>query len=519
MRTFAEKPKATQQTKSSKSKKPSGAFCGQGGDVQSVLHLQQYTNGDQAVQRLLQTKTENIDTNSASSTPTVFSHDFSRIPVYRGTDNTIQPKLSVNAPKDRYEQEADRIAEEVLRQKAPGEKGEKVKIQGIASQRATGDERNISEEIEKRLSQSKGSGSSLSNEVRAFVEPQMNSDFSEVRIHTDSEAAKMNQELGARAFTHERDIYFGPGQYKTQSVEGKRLIVHELTHVVQQSYARQSSSEKYHFPHALKNSTPMIQRDLRSNNNTNPSGRSAHQRDMSRRDIRRQPSRRIDGFPNIYIRQVDVNLSNLGNGLTLTWSQETDETRALPSLFPFSPGAGRCTTCCDEYEASRERRSMCTPQGTHTVGIKFLRLPFTSWARYATAFSRGQTGIAFIHSSPGPRPILEPRSHGCVRTTEEGAQIIFENSIRGLTVVHVFGRWRSALCYETTRAERRLRRQSEQCPRRSRQRTDEEERSRLESRLERQVERREERHRRRMERRLRRPSEQLDEPTDGAGQI
>lgn len=63
----------------------------------------------------------------------------------------------------------------------------------------------------------------------------MRHDFSKVRVHTDNEAVQMNQKLGARAFTHGRDIYFGAGQNKPQSTAGERLLAHELTHVVQQT--------------------------------------------------------------------------------------------------------------------------------------------------------------------------------------------------------------------------------------------------------------------------------------------
>jgi hypothetical protein len=233
MRTFAQKPKATQQTTSSKSTKPGRALLGQSRDVQSILHLQR-TIGNQGVLRLLQTETENINTTSASSTSTGFTHDFSRIPVYPSTRNSIQPKLKVNAPGDRYEQEADWIADEVLRQKVPNEEDEKVGIQARASQQAAGGEREVDEGIEMRLSRSKGGGNPISDEVRAFVEPRMRFDFSNVRVHSDNEADWMNQEFGSQAFAHGQHLYFGAGLYDPQSNEGRRLLVHELTHVVQQ---------------------------------------------------------------------------------------------------------------------------------------------------------------------------------------------------------------------------------------------------------------------------------------------
>lgn len=118
MHTFAQKPKATQQTTSAKSPKPSRSFVGQSRDVQSVLRLQQ-TIGNHAVLRLLQTATENLDSSLESNTSTGFAHDFSRIPVFPCARSTIQSKLKVNAPKDRYAQEADRVTEQVMRMPEP----------------------------------------------------------------------------------------------------------------------------------------------------------------------------------------------------------------------------------------------------------------------------------------------------------------------------------------------------------------------------------------------------------------
>jgi len=60
-------------------------------------------------------------------------------------------------------------------------------------------------------------------------------DFRGVRVHNDSEAINMNKELHAQAFTHGSDIYFNKGKYNPQNAEGKFLLAHELTHVVQQS--------------------------------------------------------------------------------------------------------------------------------------------------------------------------------------------------------------------------------------------------------------------------------------------
>jgi len=60
-------------------------------------------------------------------------------------------------------------------------------------------------------------------------------DFSNVRIHHDTASAKLCQELNAIAFTHGQDIFFNEGKFNPDSKEGKMLLAHELTHVVQQA--------------------------------------------------------------------------------------------------------------------------------------------------------------------------------------------------------------------------------------------------------------------------------------------
>jgi hypothetical protein len=91
-----------------------------------------------------------------------------------------------------------------------------------------------SPQIERSLDASKGSGSPLPDQTRGQMENSFASDFSAVKIHTDERAVQMNKELGAQAFTHGNDIYFGSGNYNTDHTAGKHLLAHELTHVVQQ---------------------------------------------------------------------------------------------------------------------------------------------------------------------------------------------------------------------------------------------------------------------------------------------
>src|ERR1051326_1686373 len=114
MRTFAEKPKTTQQTTPAKTTIPGRAQVGQSPDMRPILNLQR-TIGNQAVQRMFQNHAEEPDARSTAAASPRFAHDFSRIPVHAPAAGVIQAKLTVNTPGDIYEQEADRVSEQVVR--------------------------------------------------------------------------------------------------------------------------------------------------------------------------------------------------------------------------------------------------------------------------------------------------------------------------------------------------------------------------------------------------------------------
>jgi hypothetical protein len=88
MRTFAQRPKATQQTKTAKSTKAGRAFSGQSHDVHSILRLQR-TIKNQAMQRLVKAKTDELEAGSVSNASTHFALDFSRIPVPPATTTVV----------------------------------------------------------------------------------------------------------------------------------------------------------------------------------------------------------------------------------------------------------------------------------------------------------------------------------------------------------------------------------------------------------------------------------------------
>jgi hypothetical protein len=89
--------------------------------------------------------------------------------------------------------------------------------------------------VETTLKNMRGGGQPLEKSVREFFEPRFGHDFSHVRVHHDTRAAESSHAMNAQAYTLGRDIAFGTGQYGPGTTEGRRLIAHELSHVIQQS--------------------------------------------------------------------------------------------------------------------------------------------------------------------------------------------------------------------------------------------------------------------------------------------
>lgn len=126
--------------------------------------------------------------------------------------------------------EPDKKEEDKKLQRAP-EKKEKEKIQKKEGAPVNTTSKNTTANF---LSSLNGKGQSLSKQQQNFFGSRMGYDFSDVKIHTGTEAAASAKEINAKAYTHGNNIVFNEGAYNTQSSEGKKLMTHELTHVMQQ---------------------------------------------------------------------------------------------------------------------------------------------------------------------------------------------------------------------------------------------------------------------------------------------
>ena len=209
-----------------------------------------------------------------------------------GSKFFFQPKLTINTPGDSYEKEADVMAGQVMRMKdpfiqsKPSTKQDKKNMQG--NENSSGGHESTKQtffkpaisiiqrkcehcELEKRQMQRKeintaeisadgglenyvaglhNGGQSLPAGVRNFYEPRFGNDFGDVKVHTDSVAAKSAQSVNALAYTSGNNIVFNKDQYNPHTDSGKKLLAHELTHVVQQNsnhVSKQIQRTRLHF--------------------------------------------------------------------------------------------------------------------------------------------------------------------------------------------------------------------------------------------------------------------------------
>ena len=179
----------------------------------------------------------------------------------------IQAKLRIGPPDDEYEQEADRIADQVVRMsdaEVAKQADEETQAHTLCSRSIVNhtprsfqrivepaDEEKEDEEVvqpkshevpphrlsrhdEAHIRSLEGSGRELAQSDKAFFEPRFGHDLSQVRLHTDGSANHVARQLDATAFTIGRNIFFAKGRYDPITTRGRRLIAHELTHVLQQ---------------------------------------------------------------------------------------------------------------------------------------------------------------------------------------------------------------------------------------------------------------------------------------------
>ena len=165
----------------------------------------------------------------------------------------LQPKLTIGASNDPLEQEADRVAEQVMRmaehvsERDTSEISKSPLVQRKVSSNAAAPA--IAPAIVQDVLSSPGEP--LDAGTRACFEPRFGHDFRNVRVHSDAEAQQSAHDVSASAYTVGNDIVFGAGRYGPKILEGRRLIAHELTHVIQQQAGSMSGKliQRAQIPH------------------------------------------------------------------------------------------------------------------------------------------------------------------------------------------------------------------------------------------------------------------------------
>ena len=172
------------------------------------------------------------------------SWDFSKIPLFpperasriRGLPpqpSSIQPQLGLGPVNDPLEHEADRTADQVMRMPDIELEDEQEHAMLHRQASSVAPPAGIAPPSVARTLD--GTGRPLDPQTRAFFEPRFRRDLSDVRVHTGATAAASAREVGARAYTSRSDIVFSEGRYAPGPSAGKKLLAHELAHVVQQT--------------------------------------------------------------------------------------------------------------------------------------------------------------------------------------------------------------------------------------------------------------------------------------------
>ncbi len=201
----------------------------------------------------------------------------------------VQMKMPVSKPGDKHEQEADLMADKVMRMPSPGKeeklqrapdeklqkKGEEKILKAAAPEekvqkkednklqkaeekvqkkeeeklqkapvskeklqrKGSADATSVNANLQSAIQSRSGGGQPLSSDVRSYMESRFNADFSKVHIHIDPQAAALSNQIGAKAFTYRNNIFFSLNQYQPGTSEGKQLLAHELTHTIQQGHS------------------------------------------------------------------------------------------------------------------------------------------------------------------------------------------------------------------------------------------------------------------------------------------
>lgn len=341
-------------------------------------------------------------------------------------DPVVQTKLTLSQPGDACEMEAERMAESMtgkhqaqtimgvsggVQRKAADPEGEEegpTTKDGLSPDASGRPKREpgVAAPATVAWQRPAGQGEPLPSTTRSLMEGHFGHNFGRVRVHSDAPASVSAARLQAEAYTVGDDVYFGHGNFQPDSVEGKKLLAHELTHVVQQSgggLARTIQREKS----KKKSKCGPSDCDVKCAPGQGP----VHHPDCGNETCANSGAASASNF----IRHLDVNLST-----QMVEAEMGDAKHATGLVGPFlsSPNPG------------------ITPTGSHTIGIKCTGCHTNMKGNGMAWFTSFKNGLEFgFHDSQ--TVALGVHSHGCVRVPCDLARQFHDDTESGTTTVCV----------------------------------------------------------------------------------
>lgn len=342
-------------------------------------------------------------------------------------------------------------------------------------------------------------GRALDADLRRMYERSFGRDLGNVQVHDDAAAAAAARAVGARAFTVGRNIAFGSSEYRPHEESGRRLLAHELAHVIQQGASTtrdpvmvqrqadpamspedveeepsgeveldvgpstdESSTEEWDAflgpsmqmtplqagarGDALEAEADAAAEAVVSGRTVAITGRMTAPIRLARKpapkktgppQICGRPSRRMADFPQTFISEISVDVTSPNHSVRLVWKGPSAASGAL-GPFHSSPGAGNCGLNCNNVKTSQTVGTRCTPKGgSWPVNVTACEMSDSPGAKNVTYFQRLGIALHYYPSVPN-----WPASHGCVRLESlYVSQLIHDNVIAGTTAVNVSGTW------------------------------------------------------------------------------
>jgi pyrrolidone-carboxylate peptidase len=275
-------------------------------------------------------------------------------------------------------------------------------------------------------------GRPLDSATRGEMQSKFAYDLSQVRVHTDQQAADSARAVDALAYTVGNNVVFGSGQFQPRSVSGQQLLAHEITHVIQQ----RTNAPAISLGVSAIDPSPHAEAEARNaeiSARTEPSGLAPALNGPSLQRAPKGGSSTSKAPPHITNILVDQNTKQQVTATFSDGSTKSDDCSTGKGHCCFDDSAGAALGGACSASRSNQTDNNCTPVGDFTVTTK---VPKTAggiefWTQFHDA---KQVALHKYWPVDGT-----PLSHGCVRLKESMAKIIFEGSRERVTKVKVAG--------------------------------------------------------------------------------